>query len=203
MIISILISIGIGVPLGVFSAIRQYSVFDYGVTFLAFFGSSMPTFFFGLLMILFFSVTFKNAGMFYLPPGNALAIKDYVVPLLGRINAGSTADAILHLIMPVSVLVMAYVAGWSRFVRASMLEVLRQDYVRTARAKGLVRARGHRQARPAQRAHSVYYHRGLFHPGRCSAAPSSPKRFSTGPAWAACISTRWAAPITRWPWPCC
>jgi peptide/nickel transport system permease protein len=138
MVLSILISIFIGVPLGVFSAIRQYSVFDYGVTFLAFFGSSMPTFFFGLLMILLFSVTFKNLGFLYLPSGNALAIKDYVVPILGRIKAGSVPDAILHLIMPVTVLVMANVSGWSRYVRASMLEVLRQDYVRTARAKGLI-----------------------------------------------------------------
>jgi peptide/nickel transport system permease protein len=138
MTLSILISIAIGVPLGVFSAVRQYSVFDYSVTFLAFFGSSMPTFFFGLLMILLFSVTFKNLGLVYLPSGNALAVKDYAMPFLGQIKAGSTIDAVLHLIMPVTVLALAYVSGWSRYVRASMLEVLRQDYVRTARAKGLI-----------------------------------------------------------------
>ena len=138
MVLSTLISIGIGVPLGVFSAVRQYSGFDYTVTFLAFFGSSMPTFFFGLLMILIFSVTFKNLGLFYLPSGNALAVRDYTLPLLGTVTSGSWLDALLHLIMPVSVLVMFNVSGWSRFVRASMLEVLRQDYVRTARAKGLL-----------------------------------------------------------------
>jgi peptide/nickel transport system permease protein len=138
MILSTLISIGIGVPLGVFSAIRQYSAFDYTVTSLAFFGSSMPTFFFGLLMILVFSVTFKGLGLPYLPSGNALAVKNYVIPLLGKVVPGSPLDAVLHLIMPVTVLTLFNVAGWSRFIRTSMLEVLRQDYVRTARAKGLL-----------------------------------------------------------------
>jgi peptide/nickel transport system permease protein len=138
MLLSTFIAVLIGVPLGVISAVRQYSAFDYTVTSLAFFGSSMPTFFFGLLMILVFSITFKSWGFVYLPPGNALAVKDYVIPLLGKVEAGSFLDAILHLVMPVSVLVLFNVAGWSRFVRTSMLEVLRQDYVRTARAKGLL-----------------------------------------------------------------
>ncbi|MBL8058156.1 MAG: ABC transporter permease [Anaerolineales bacterium] len=138
MLLSTFLAILIGVPLGVVSAVRQYSAFDYTVTSLAFFGSSMPTFFFGLLMILVFSITFKSWGWVYLPPGNALAIKDYVIPLLGKVEAGSFLDAALHLIMPTSVLVLFNVAGWSRFVRTSMLEVLRQDYVRTARAKGLL-----------------------------------------------------------------
>jgi peptide/nickel transport system permease protein len=57
---------------------------------------------------------------------------------LGQISAGSALDRGLHIILPALVLAMAYVAGWSRFVRASMLDVLRQDYVRTARAKGLI-----------------------------------------------------------------
>jgi peptide/nickel transport system permease protein len=138
MIISILLSILIGVPLGVYSAVRQYSGVDYTVTFLAFFGSSMPTFFFALLMILLFSITFKTAGWMYLPSGNAESVKDYAMPLLGAVDAGSLLDKFLHLIMPVSVLTIINVAGWSRFVRGSMLEVLRQDYVRTARAKGLI-----------------------------------------------------------------
>jgi peptide/nickel transport system permease protein len=89
-------------------------------------------------MILIFSITFKGLGWIYLPPGNALAIKDYTIPLIGTIEAGTFVDAVLHLIMPTSVLVLFNVAGWSRFVRTSMLEVLRQDYVRTARAKGLI-----------------------------------------------------------------
>ncbi len=137
MLLSTFISILIGVPLGVISATRQYSAFDYTVTSLAFFGSSMPTFFFGLLMILVLSITFKELGWFYLPPGNATAVKDYVIPWLGTVKAESLLDVVLHLVMPVSVLTLFNVAGWSRFVRTSMLEVLRQDYVRTARAKGL------------------------------------------------------------------
>lgn len=133
-----LISLVIGVPLGVFSAVRQYSVFDYIVTTLAFMGSAMPTFFFGIVLILVFGILFKRAGWVYLPPGDAVAVRDYVVPLLGEVSKGSLKDVVLHLIMPTSVLVFVSIAGWSRFVRASMLEVLRQDYVRTARAKGLL-----------------------------------------------------------------
>jgi len=131
------ISILIGVPLGVFAAVKQYSKFDYFVTSLAFFGTSMPTFFFGLLMILVFSILFKNLGLPYLPPGNAEAMKPYTEPIFGMIQPGTPLDIVLHLIMPVTVLAFVNVAGWSRFVRTSMLEVLRQDYVRTARAKGL------------------------------------------------------------------
>jgi len=106
------ISILIGVPLGVFAAVKQYSKFDYFVTSLAFFGTSMPTFFFGLLMILVFSILFKNLGLPYLPPGNAEAMKPYTEPIFGMIQPGTPLDIVLHL-------------------------VLRQDYVRTARAKGL------------------------------------------------------------------
>ncbi|MEK7328235.1 MAG: ABC transporter permease [Chloroflexota bacterium] len=138
MSISLTLAVIIGVPVGVYSAVRQYSKFDYAVTSLAFFGSSMPTFFFALLMILVFSIVFKGLGWVYLPPGNAESVKDYTMPFLGTVQAESLLDKFLHLIMPVSVLVMVNVAGWSRFIRGSMLEVLRQDYVRTARAKGLV-----------------------------------------------------------------
>jgi peptide/nickel transport system permease protein len=77
------------------------------------------------------------AGWPYLPPGSSEAVREYSIPLFGMIQAGSITDKILHLIMPVSVLVFVSVSGWSRFIRASMLDVLRQDYVRTARAKGL------------------------------------------------------------------
>ena len=60
------------------------------------------------------------------------------MPWFGTVTAESTLDRALHLILPVVVLTIVSVAGWSRYVRASMLEVLRQDYVRTARAKGLI-----------------------------------------------------------------
>ena len=137
MTISILFSMLIGVPLGIYSAVKQYTRFDYFVTTMAFFGSSMPTFFFGLIMILLFSIIPKNAGLPYLPPGSSEAVRSYTIPMLGTIAGGSVADRILHMILPVAVLTMVNVSGWSRYVRASMLDVLRQDYVRTARAKGL------------------------------------------------------------------
>ncbi|MDI6769583.1 MAG: ABC transporter permease [Anaerolineales bacterium] len=132
-----LLSILIGVPLGVYSAVKQYSKFDYFFTSLAFMGSAMPSFFFGLLMILAFSIIPKNAGLPYLPPGLSESVRDYTIPLLGTIAAGSAADRILHLVLPVSVLTLINISFWSRYIRSSMLEVLRQDYVRTARAKGL------------------------------------------------------------------
>ena len=66
------------------------------------------------------------------------ASRSYLEPILGQVAAGSASDQLLHLIMPAITLSLLFMAGWSRFTRSSMLEVLRQDYVRTARAKGLL-----------------------------------------------------------------
>jgi peptide/nickel transport system permease protein len=134
---STLLAILIGVAIGVYSAVRQYSRFDYTMTTMAFLGASLPTFFFGIIAILVFAILAKQAGLPYLPPGNATAARDYVIPWIGRVEAESTLDFVLHYIMPCAILTFVSVATWSRFVRASMLEVLRQDYVRTARAKGV------------------------------------------------------------------
>ncbi|MBA3471341.1 MAG: ABC transporter permease [Herpetosiphonaceae bacterium] len=136
MVSSTLISLMIGIPLGVFSAVRQYSFFDYFFTSFSFIGISIPAFWFGLLIIS-ASLVAKNKGWFYFPAGDVLAIRDYKVPLLGMVEAGSFLDRVMHLVMPVTVLSLLNLAGWSRFMRASMLEVLSQDYVRTARAKGV------------------------------------------------------------------
>ncbi len=135
--IQTLLSLLIGIPLGIYSAVRQYSTFDYIFTTLAFMGSAMPTFFFGIVMILLFSILPKDAGWFYVPAGLSESVRNYTVPGLGEVIAGSFTDRALHLILPVAVLTIVNVAGWSRFIRASMLEVMRQDYIRTARAKGL------------------------------------------------------------------
>jgi peptide/nickel transport system permease protein len=135
--LSTLISLGLAIPLGIYSAVHQYSKFDYFFTSFAFAGASMPTFFFGILMILLFTILFKSAGLPYLPPGSAVAVRDWTMPWFGIIVAGSALDRALHLVLPVAVLTIISVAGWSRYIRSSMLEVLRQDYVRTARAKGL------------------------------------------------------------------
>src|SRR5574341_1359413 len=136
-VIATCLSLVIAIPLGIYSAIHQYSRFDYLFTTLAFLGVSMPTFFFGILFILLFSILLKNAGWPYLPPGSSVAVRAYTITWLGTLQPETWLDAALHTILPVSVLTIANVAGFSRFVRGSMLEVLRQDYIRTARAKGL------------------------------------------------------------------
>lgn len=135
--LSNLFALIIAVPIGVISAVKQYSKFDYLVTTLTFFGSAMPTLFLGIMGILIFALTFKDLGLPYLPPQLAESNADAVVPLLGDIVAGSMRDRIWHLILPVTVLTIVSLTGWTRFIRSSMLEVLRQDYVRTARSKGL------------------------------------------------------------------
>ena len=135
--LSTLLSLMIGIPLGVYSAVRQYSKFDYIFTSLAFMGSAMPSFFFGIVMILQFSIIPKDAGWPYVHAGLSESVRGYTIPMIGAVEAGSFKDRILHLVLPVAVLTLIQIAGWSRFVRASMLEVMKQDYVRTARAKGL------------------------------------------------------------------
>ncbi len=142
-VISLTLALLIGIPLGIYSAVKQYSRFDYTFTTAAFIGSSMPTFFFGLLFILVFSVLPSLAQerfpwLIALPPGLQQAVRPYeIASWLPKIAPGSPFDLFLHLIMPVTVLTIINVSLWSRFLRSSMLEVLRQDYVRTARAKGL------------------------------------------------------------------
>jgi peptide/nickel transport system permease protein len=130
---SLLLAILIAFPIGILSAIRQYSRLDYSVTAFSFVGLSMPTFWMGLMLIVFGGVLAKQlhesgwTWVPYLPTGFAYDI-DQENNILNRIY---------HLILPVTVLAFVNIAQFSRFVRASMLEVLRQDYVRTAWAKGL------------------------------------------------------------------
>lgn len=143
MVTSTVLALLIGIPIGIYSAVRQYSRFDYFFSTLAFFGSSMPVFFTGLLLILIFAVMpvfLENSlpWLPHLPPGGRVAVRSYeIASWLPRIEGGSLVDRGLRLLMPITVLTFTSVATWSRFVRTSMLEVLRQDYVRTARAKGL------------------------------------------------------------------
>ena len=118
-----LLSILIAIPIGVLSAIKQYSVFDQVATTFAFLGFSLPTFFTGILFILLFSVQF-----------------DWL-PFVYDSNVTGFWPTVKQSIMPIAVLGLAGAAQLMRFVRASMLETISQDYVRTARAKGL-RERG-------------------------------------------------------------
>lgn len=133
------LSLLIAIPIGIISAVRQYSTLDYVVTTLSFFGTSMPAFWFGLMLLMVFSLFFQKWGIPFFPPGGISAqriIDGSLQDVLG-IQAKSAVDMALHLVLPTIMLSLLYLAGWSRFLRSSMLEVLRQDYVRTARAKGL------------------------------------------------------------------
>lgn len=113
--------------IGVYSAVRQYSFFDNLVTSLSFVGYSMPIFLIALLSMYLFSIKFKEWGLPYLPTVGMFN------PLVGR-TPGQIA---LHMVLPVLSLSIISIAGYSRYVRSSMLEVLGLDYIRTARAKGL------------------------------------------------------------------
>jgi len=115
--------------IGIYSALRQYSLVDHVVTAVSFVGYSMPIFFIALLTMYIFSVNFKRWGLPYLP---TVGMFD---PGIGK-TAGQVA---LHMILPVFSLSFIYFAGYSRYVRSTMLEVMSQDYIRTARSKGLPR----------------------------------------------------------------
>jgi peptide/nickel transport system permease protein len=141
MITSTVLSLIVAVPIGIFSAVKQYSRLDYIVTTFTFFGTAMPVFWLGIMLILIFSVKFREWGIPYMPAGGVASVR--TPPngsLLRTIDAepGGFIDKAMHLVMPTVTLSLLYMAGWSRYMRASMLDVLRQDYVRTARAKGLV-----------------------------------------------------------------
>jgi peptide/nickel transport system permease protein len=121
------VTIMVATPLAIISALRQYSVFDHlatGFTFVAF---ALPTFWLGLLAIMLFSVYFRQWGLPSLPAGGMYNVAE-----------GKTFLGVLrHLILPASILGLVLTASYLRYLRASLLEVLQQDYVRTARAKGL------------------------------------------------------------------
>ena len=123
----------VAVPIGVLSAVRPYSVFDHIVTALTFMGVSIPIFWFGLLLILVFYVVLSNpfTGGPLFPAGGMYST--------GR--EGAWADRAWHLVLPVAMLTSTWVAWYTRFLRASMLDILSLDYVRTARSKGLAERR--------------------------------------------------------------
>jgi len=123
----------LAVPIGVLAAVRQYSKFDHLVTAFTFVGQSIPTFWFGLLLLLVFYMTLDNpfSGDPLLPSGGIRTIGE---DLHGW---AMVKDRLVHLVLPVTMLAMGWIAWYSRFLRAAMLEVIHLDYVRTARAKGL------------------------------------------------------------------
>jgi peptide/nickel transport system permease protein len=117
----------VAIIFGVVAAVRQYSVTDYTLTTFAYFGISMPIFWFGLILQQIFGVRL------------------HLLPIFGRTSSDTTGfgafdtltDYAVHLILPMLVLSLLFIAGWSRYLRSSMLDTVKQDYIRTARAKGL------------------------------------------------------------------
>jgi len=116
---SFAVALAIAITGGVHSAVRQHSLFDTSMTTFSFLGISMPVFWFGLMLQLVFGV---RLGW---------------LPVAGFGGTGSWIDVPRHLILPTIVLALFTAGRWSRFVRSGMLEVLNQDYIRVARAKGL------------------------------------------------------------------
>lgn len=124
--VSLIVSLLMAVPAGIYSAIHQYSKGDYTVVTLSFFGSSIPGFFLSLLLVYLFTVKLG-----WLPSGG--------MTTLG--SSGGAADIAAHMVMPVIVLSVSMAGTNIRYIRSAVLEILQQDYLRTARAKGLGRRR--------------------------------------------------------------
>lgn len=123
---SLIVTMVVSIPLGVLAAVKQYSAADKIITSIATIGYALPSFVLGLLLLYIF------------------AIKLNLFPLFGRQSLGQEGnfpDYLRHLFLPVLSLSIQQIAGWSRYMRSSMLEVLQQDYVRTAKAKGLSSSR--------------------------------------------------------------
>jgi len=138
--VAIVFAVTLGMLAGIVSATRQYSLFDYGSMVLSLIGVSMPIFWLGLVLMIIFSV---NLG--WLPLSGRLSYDITLEPvtnlyLIDSIIQGNWAafkDALHHIIMPAFTLSTIPMAIIARMTRSSMLEVLRQDYIRTAKAKGL------------------------------------------------------------------
>ena len=119
LLLALAISISIAVPAGVLAAYRQRSVLDYSVNLFAFAGISIPQFWLGLMLIMLFAVILG-----WLPAGGIAA------------DGAGLTEQLRYLILPAATLTMTSIGSHARYVRSAMLEVLRQDYIKTARAKG-------------------------------------------------------------------
>ena len=124
--ISLLVALVLAIFLGVISAIRQNTALDYTVTTLSYFGLALPAFLLGLFL------------------QDIFAVQLHWLPVSGTASLGYTFDPfnafidhLLHLVLPVIALSVLFVAGWSRYMRSSMIDTTKQDYMRTARAKGV------------------------------------------------------------------
>ncbi len=131
--ISLVLVFVIGIVIGVIQAVRQNSLTDNSLSVVGLFFYSMPSFWLGLMLMLVFSLKASEWGWpISLPPTGVTSV-DYDFMTAGE----KLRDRIAHLVLPVATLTLALAAGVARYTRGQMLEVVRQDYIRTARAKGL------------------------------------------------------------------
>lgn len=124
---SLIFAILIGIPIGILSATKQYSISDNALTVVSLIGISLPAFFFGLLLLKYFSVNINIFPLFGLRTPTLRTTNSFV----------KFMDMAHHLVLPTLVLGLSQAASFMRYTRSSMLEVIRQDYIRTARSKGL------------------------------------------------------------------
>ncbi len=125
--LSLIIIMGVAIPIGVIAAYRAHSWFDKGTTLFVFFGFAMPTFWLALLLIMFFGVYLD-----WLPISGLTSLNFHQFSFWRKLQ-----DLAAHVTLPVLVAAFGGLAGMSRYMRGNMLEVIRQDYIVTARAKGL------------------------------------------------------------------
>lgn len=122
-----LLSFVAAIPIGIYAAVKRNSVFDHSAGAASVAGYSVPTFWLALMVIFLVSLKFREWGLPYLPAGGAYDFR----------AGGDFLDRMEHLILPALTLAFVQVATWTRYIRSQMLEVLAQDYIRTAHAKGL------------------------------------------------------------------
>ena len=127
--ITMLVALVIAIPIGIYSAIKQYSIFDFFATTFSFAGQAVPEFWLGLLLILIFYAWLNNpvTGEPLLPPGGMSSLE----------SGFSLTDRLSHLVLPVLTGALGWIAWYSRFLRSSLLEILPQNFLRSARARGL------------------------------------------------------------------
>lgn len=126
---AIFLSLVIAIPIGIFSALRRNGIVDRVFAIFSTAAFAMPIFWLSLLLVILFSAKFREWGLPYLPTSGVTSNRGE--------GAGSLQDRAVHLVLPLVALTLPSIAAWSRYIRSSMLEEMNQDFVRTARAKGL------------------------------------------------------------------
>lgn len=125
--LSALIALLFAIPIGIYAAVNRNSLFDRLASILAVAGFAIPTVWLGLMLIILFSVKFREWGYFSFPVGGVRDLR----------GSGGFGDRVEHMVLPITALAIPQMAGWIVYIRSAMLEVIRQDFIRTASAKGL------------------------------------------------------------------